>query len=771
MRKIYFNVNHPEVSFNNNNKTRNSDNYIINNIQDYMTLQPNFSRREKNSNYLNNINLSEINNNSNNFNNINNNNIYYKNIYTSPHNNNFINYMNNITEPKYSNLTTTLKKKNLKLKNTPYISNNINNNIQSNNSNDMNLMTMRMNFKLLEQKIANLGCIIKPKSNLMMASNISLKKRYNPNDFIFYNTSYNKSNDLNSLYFNSLNGNQILKDNNSIKNKNINNNNVLRRNKIKRKFLSNNLINTNHINNKFVQINNISKSKSISKEKDNNNFANNKNNNYNNNTERLNIQKLLNVNKSVENMENNLNNLSNKESEIISDEELSYLADELVSTIKRKKKMKRIITKEYNNEKNKKIINKETSINNNFIITNISGTVNCTPPSEKYANTQQNKKETKIVNKQNFQIYKNNFTINCDKKIENNKKTHNVISSVSSFFFEENNKNKKVENEVITKGDEIIIPGILDSSLNKEKNKNDITNKENDKNINDSSSIHKPIYSHDDLNENNKINNKKINLKYIKNDNNKNETDINNNFIMNNNNNTSYEDSRNKKLFNNFIKNEKKKLVNDKLGNISNKKRVSFENDLISICYNDKDKPTKINLYKLKNNKDPAIKIEFKPKNIQTYINNLKENKNIKSILLNKDDENIVRRDFHDMPFKSMDSIERNKKAKKNIMKRNIQFIKDVEEKVKNQSLEKNKKNGNKSISKGKNKNLNKKEKTNQKENTNKNKNKNKKDINNTNRNNSNQKKMNNYIKIDVIQEEEEGCEDSKHDKKIDIKF
>ena len=98
-------------------------------------------------------------------------------------------------------------------------------------------------------------------------------------------------------------------------------------------------------------------------------------------------------------------------------------------------------------------------------------------------------------------------------------------------------------------------------------------------------------------------------------------------------------------------------------------------------------------------------------------------------------------------------------------MKRNIDFIKKFEEKVKKWSVEKNKKNEDKSLSKEKRKYLNKKKIDKKIKTIKKNK-----VINKTNNKNINND-TNEYIKIDVIQEEEEVCEESKHDKKIDVNF
>ena len=58
-----------------------------------------------------------------------------------------------------------------------------------------------------------------------------------------------------------------------------------------------------------------------------------------------------------------------------------------------------------------------------------------------------------------------------------------------------------------------------------------------------------------------------------------------------------------------------------KIKNIINKKKVRIAKNLIYISYNEKDKPTKINLYKSKNRIENGLKLEFEPKDLQTLIN------------------------------------------------------------------------------------------------------------------------------------------------------
>ena len=175
-------------------------------------------------------------------------------------------------------------------------------------------------------------------------------------------------------------------------------------------------------------------------------------------------------------------------------------------------------------------------------------------------------------------------------------------------------------------------------------------------------------------------------------------------------------------------------------------------------------------MYRVRNKTDAGIKIKFTPKNMQSYLNILSLNKKLQPILLNKDDVNIVRRSFNDNPYNSLDNSRKSNKTEnkavnnKNITKRNIEYIKKVEQKVKNKSLEKNKKIRDFSEEKRNQNSNNNKKKINKKKILSNNRNK--KIIYNIKKNNNKNENQSNYIKIDVIQEEEEIHEDSKHEKK-----
>ena len=700
-------------SFNSINRSRNKNNINVNSLS-YSTLYPNYSIKDKKI-YTDNIN----------------NNIY-KNSYSflkdkQPNFTLFSNYMsrnirNNISKQKLNNLTNN----NINISNSS-----IPNGFNQTYNEDINLMTMKLNFRILEQKITNLSNLLLPKKTIYN-SNYSLNKKYNninssfsPN--IKFEKYFNKNNYLkNDLTYNTYNLNY---EKNNISNSS---NIILKKNNIKNKF--------NYLNNNYFKL-----------IKNNNNEVNNKMNKTEENYE--NDKNIL--NKSI-NLD--LEKLSKKESENLSDDELSNLANELVSSLREKKENleeeeKLVIDNNIiENNNNNKIIKKKTKINNNYIITNISGTVNYTPASqEPIISKNEEDNIPKNINKNDFTIIKNSFCINSEPKRKMLK-----TSEKENNREKEENQNNKIEKDI-----KIIEQN--DSLLNK-KNKN--YQKEMDilKDIQDDINKKKEI----EQNKNNSESDLDILLTDKNDDNN-----IDKDFVINQN--KDYKISRNKLVFkeenglnNNNIENKKEKY-NKK----PNQKKVTIENSLIYINYNDKEKPTKINLYKAKSKADAGIKLHFRPKNINLILNNLIQEKKLKSILLNKNDINIVRRGLDDKPFCSMDDSEKIKKIKKikinqknkNILKRNIDYIKKVEEKNKN--MEKNIMSENKYLIKGKNKNSSKNKKRSnsrilKKEN----------DINKViNTNISQNNNSSDYIKIDVIQEEEEVNEESKYEKKIDKNF
>ena len=696
MRKIRWNNFHKKT-YNKIGHTRNFENFLNNNLSSYSSFHPNCSK-PGNNNFLNLTNINKITN-------YNTNNSYYK--YESPYITNFSNYMSmNENNQNFNN-------------NISNVSINSNKNNQTYND-DINLMTMKLNFRILEKKLSNLNNIIMPTPSLSSYNNI-LNKRYNN---IFNNNSQSE-----------------FKKYDSVDNKKYNK--IHKKINIKKKFLKNKILK----NNDEYIINNTYNGKKIVKNIDtgikinnfDNEFDSNKLNQKNEKEGHRNILKDL-----EKNLKNDLKHINKKESDSISDGELSDLADEIFNTIKASKKsLKKIKSENTNNI----LINKE-NINNNDQNNNIKA----------YDKSSNN--ILKNNSKLDFVIYKNNFTINAikpTKKINKERNFFNVKKGAkkpASFLL------LKKGSKINKNNQEIKIPEICANS-NKEKNEK-IYIKEDERDIDFNNEIKIPIDNQDDININIKRkypqNNNKSNIKF------KNDILGKNKFYENN--------SRNKKNILNPIFQEKREYNSFNIENKKNlsKKNISFENDLIYISYNDKDIPTKINLYRVRNKTDAGIKIKFTPKNMQSYLNILSLNKKLQPILLNKDDVNIVRRSFNDNPYNSLDNSRKSNKTEnkavnnKNITKRNIEYIKKVEQKVKNKSLEKNKKIRDFSEEKRNQNSNNNKKKINKKKILSNNRNK--KIIYNIKKNNNKNENQSNYIKIDVIQEEEEIHEDSKHEKK-----
>jgi len=200
------------------------------------------------------------------------------------------------------------------------------------------------------------------------------------------------------------------------------------------------------------------------------------------------------------------------------------------------------------------------------------------------------------------------------------------------------------------------------------------------------------------------------------------------------------------------------------------KKKVSFEDEIICISYNDADKPTKLNAYRVVDKENwMGIEINFKPKITKNWINILKSNKKINPILIGKKvKEKTINKDADKLVSFTNKATKRkklNKSLNKNrtIINKNIELIKLIEKKVKNQSLEKSKDNSQKKNKKSNIKSI----KDNTKENTLKNGIIiNKKLLDSIKRSNTEQNLANNYLCENSIKEEEEGYEDANVEKK-----
>ena len=229
-------------------------------------------------------------------------------------------------------------------------------------------MAMKLNFRILEQKLTNLNNLLLPKKTIYNSNynlNYYLNKKYNNlNNSFSPNKKFEKYINRNKSWKHDL-ANNFNNSNYDKININTNNKNILKKTSIKNKFQLNNPININN-NNKFN--NHYFK---LIKNINNNNETNNKINKTEENYDDI-ERNLLN-----ESVDLDLEKLSKKESENLSDDELSNLADELINTIRDKKcnskEKKNILDSNINDNKNNnnKIIKKKTKINNNYIITNI----------------------------------------------------------------------------------------------------------------------------------------------------------------------------------------------------------------------------------------------------------------------------------------------------------------------------------------------------------------------------------------------------------------
>ena len=736
-------------------KINNYNNYI----SKYSSFHTNIERRGKNKNFIN-LNYTNYTNTKlpcNN--NINNN---FLNKYNSPYNTNFSKYTNiNIFQKEKINSFKSINKNSIESHNTT----------ESNNQtyvDDINLLKMKLNFRVLQHKLTNLSNIVLPndiKANYSIFSkknktfeNKNYKFDYNTNSFDRYK---NINSIRNNLSFKEINGEND-KQNYVIKNLILNNNiniNKFNYGKYSLKLEDD----ADKEENKNYEVNNIDKS---FKEDNNNNLGSI----IINNTESKNLTDKLNENKiEVKEISDNFEN-----------------------------KSKNINCND--NNKNDAINGKNN--NNNFIISNISGTINYIPPERTIL-----EKKFKKLNKlyKNLQIVNNTFSINSTKseKKEKGKKEEKEEKEEKKEKKEKkekeekekgNNKEKEKNKRKVKINEEDFIKSISISLLEEE-------NQKRSESFNSSYSNEKEIKiekknspikkkKNEEINEsnnNNIINNINLpvdtSLEEIDENKNNKKSDFNLNKISEKdddifiNMNPLSDISRNRNI--NLLEDDNeinnKKISNTYNSDINNnefkiKKKVSFEDEIICISYNDTDKPTKLNAYRVVDKENwMGIEINFKPKITKNWINILKSNKKINPILIGKKiKENTINKDADKLvsfTYKATKIKKLNKSLNKNrtIINKNIELIKLIEKKVKNQSLEKSKDNSQK-----KNKKSNKKSiKDDTKENTLKNGIIiNKKLLDSIKRSNTEQNLANNYLCENSIKEEEEGYEDANVEKK-----
>jgi len=707
-------------------KLNNYNNYI----SKYSSFNTNIERRGKNKNFIN-LNYTNYtktklpcNNNANNS----------LNKFKSPYNTNFAKYTNtNIMQMKNTNSLKSFNKNSIESYNAKEVNNNT-------FVDDINFMKMKLNLGVLQHKLTNLSNIVLPndiKANYSALSqknktfeNSNYKYNYNTNSFDTYKNIDFKGNNLS---INEING-ENFKHKYDIKNLILNNNiNINKFNYEKYSFKLEDEVDKEE--NKIFEVNNIDKSF----KEDNNNILESK---IINNTESKNLTDILNENK-IDIKEINEN----------------------------------FEIKNQNININENIVNNGKNNNNNYIISNISGTINYIPP-EKIILEKKFKKLNKTY--ENLKMVNNTFSINSvksekvkekDKGKEKGKKKdkrnikldeEDFIKSISINLLEEENQ-KRSESFSSSYSNE--------KDIKIEKKNSPIKNKKsedcNENNNNKITNINLPIdTSMEEIDENKNI--KKNDFNFNKNCEKDDDIFINMNPLS--------DISRNRNI--NLLEDENeinnKKISNtynsDKNNDFINKKKVSFEDEIFCISYNDTDKPTKLKVYKVVDKENwMGIEIKFKSKITKNCINILKSNKLINPILIDKKVKgNIINKDnnklvsFSNKTTKSK-KLYKNLNKNRNIINKNKEFIKLIEKKVKNQSLEKSKDNSQK---KDKNSNTpSKKDDT--KENTLKNGIIiNKKLLDSIKKNNTEKKLVNNYACEDAIQEEEEGYEDANAEKK-----
>ena len=498
----------------------------------------------------------------------------------------------NLTISNY--LKNAVQKNNYKIKNKKINTLNNSNNYTSSfyNNDDIDYMNLKLNFKLLEQKLSHLNNII--------STNDKNNNKY---------TSKSTNNISNLSYMNQ----NIL-----IENKADNYSN----HKIKKILKMKNNENINQRNNTiekeiFSDINNQQK---ILKIKVNKISKYNTNIKINKHKRPINLKNIDCFNY----FDRNLNNLKSKESE-----NLSEIADDIVD----------IMNENIDNKKSyKKINDKRRKMKNNTNINNIKKSKKIIKNQTNQINTNINKTEYIISNLPVIFYNPNNLNIN--------KKNNLIVEHVFDYnhFDIDNKKSKEQENITTINNDNDVIKDVKNEHL---KNNDNI----NDDNINDDNkNAHKDEEGEiiDSL------------LAQISQDI-KNEKEKQNNQL-------NKELDLNLKDFNCENESQQKEKNIDSINSKKIQKKVTFDDNLIYINYNQKSKVT--NLHISDKNDKP---LQFKSIDISKYLKNItSSNTNInkiKSIMLNssKIDYNEI---INNIKNKS-NNIQKNK-----IIKNNVDYIK-----------------------------------------------------------------------------------------------
>ena len=567
---------------------------------------------------------------------------------------NSFSYGKNLLNLRLANYVKNSKIYNLKYLNNANTNGSINtlnnsNNYNSNlyNNTDIEYMNMKLNFKLLEQKISQLNNIILPNTDTNhLINNININNIHSNFDSYFIN-EYPMKQNMTDIYSNS---------------------------KLK-KFIKKREIDDDN----YEEINNLDKNRKIVKHF----IYNLKNKNNDNKYDNMNKENSI-INK------NNRKNIKRKNKE---SENLSEIADNLVDILHKKQ------------EKQKDKITDEITYKENELL-----------PF---------KMPDKIKIKNKFFIPKKRINIKKAKKILNNNYINNTEYSISNLpeIFYKSNKRESCENNINNnknnKNNELIVEHVFDynhSDYNKIKENNDTINIFNKENIlsrntykhnkenrpRKNSKDKKHLYNEEIIVINNNNDRLNSNNSYDKYDeegekvinsliaqasqNNQNEEDIKNINIK-----EKDKDNPLNKIPKNIIipkninnedihKNLHEQIKKNKNLNKKQDKKVSFDENLIYINYNQNNKVINFNVSNQKNKF-----IQFKPINISKYFKILSsetEMNKLKPVILNANKINV------NNIINEITKKEENKKNKSNniislknkITQRNIDFIKIVQE-------------------------------------------------------------------------------------------
>ena len=530
---------------------------------------------------------------------------------------------------------------------SPNNANNNNNNSNNYNSSfykneEINYMNMRLNFKLLEKKIAKLN-------NMVLGENISSPpKNFNQtlDNVHNYKNKYNCniSNSINDIRFLSINKNEKPY------------------NKGLKKFLS--MSNNNNSN------------------KDNLDYKNILNQNKNPNHLKKGLKRIA-IKKKYLEKKNNRYIKYDESNYSKSDSEISELAGDIIDILKENfHRNKKASDKEINSFSitNNKNISNDTNNNNlvkSFDISKIkiikskNKNFSISNPTEIFYNPE-NKNENKNKNDKSDKklelSIEHVFTYNHMDNIDNNKRQIDINKSDDDI--KENKQLLKFllnDKDFIRKklAQEIELMKLLKKNIKNEEQNNKILNNKNNDNDNDNDN---------DDNEKDEDGEKVINslvfqaTRSNEEENNDNKY-INSNQRESNNNNINYNLPLKRNLSNYFI--FEKEIKDNK------KKKVTFDDKLIFINYNGKEKVPNLHISDSDNKN-----IEFKTRDISKYLYILASKtitNNIKSIILNA----------NKIDYNSIINKEKINKSN-NIIKRNIDFIKLVQKR--NFSKEKYKK-------------------------------------------------------------------------------